>query len=132
MIQYQDAPDIKKRVEEIIELLMFDHVRSDQVYCIRSHGSRSKKTIARIHGLSRIWQEAMGIKPTYLIEVIHEKFDNCSVPAQDRALIHELMHIPQGFGGGFRHHKNYVTYENVDVWYKRYRQKRKDFDMEKR
>ena len=124
MIKYHDAPDIKKRIEEIIELLMFDHVRSDQVYCVRSHGSRSKKTMARIHGLSRIWQEAMGIEPTYLIEVIHEKFDYCSVSVQDRALIHELMHIPKNFGGGFRHH-DHVSAENVKSMQERYESAKK-------
>jgi predicted metallopeptidase len=132
LIQYYDAPDIKERVNEIIELLLFDHVRSEQIYCVRSRGSKATRTLARIHGLSRIWQQAIGMEPTYIIEVIHEMFDFYPKQAQDRTLIHELMHIPHGFKGGFRHHKNHVTRENVDTWYRRYRQKRKDLGLDKK
>jgi predicted metallopeptidase len=132
LIQYYDAPDIKERINEIIELLLFDHVRPEQIYCVRSRGSKATRTLARIHGLSRIWQQAIGMKPTYIIEVIHEMFDFYPKQAQDRTLIHELMHIPHGFKGGFRHHKNHVTRENVDTWYRRYRQKRKDLGLDKK
>jgi predicted metallopeptidase len=132
MIQYYDAPDIKERVDDIIELLLFDHVRPEQIYCVRSRGSKATRTLARIHGLNRIWQQAIGMEPTYIIEVIHEMFDFYPKQAQDRTLIHELMHIPKGFKGGFRHHKNHVTKENVDIWYRRYRQKRKDLGLDKK
>jgi len=119
MIEYYDAPDIKQRVTEITELLRFDHVDLSRIYCVRSRGSEAKRTIARIHGLGKIWQEAMRIEPSYVIEVIHELFDLYPVEAQDRTLIHELMHVPQGFRGGFRHHKDHVTRDNVDTWYRR-------------
>jgi predicted metallopeptidase len=33
---------------------------------------------------------------------------------KERTLIHELMHIPGGFSGGFRPHKGYVERKNVD------------------
>ena len=131
MIQYYDAPDIQRRIEEIIEILRFDHVEIKNLHCIRSRGSESKRTIARIHGLGRIWQEAMHMEPTYIIEVIHELFDFYPPAAQDRTLIHELMHIPQTAKGGFRHHKNHVTSENVDTWHKRYVQRRKELGLNK-
>lgn len=126
MIEYYPAPDIKKRMDEIIELLRFDHVKPENVYCVRSRGSQSRRIIARIHGLGRIWQLAMGIEATYIIEVISEQFDPLSSDGQDRVLVHELLHIPHGFQGGFRHHKNFVTRENVDVWFKRLLEKRRD------
>lgn len=126
MIEYYPAPDIKERIGEIIELLRFDHVKLGNVYCVRSRGSQSRRTIARIHGIGRIWQQAMGIEATYIIEVISEQFDPLSRDGQDRVLVHELMHIPHGFQGGFRHHKDYVTRENVDVWFKRLKDKRKE------
>ena len=119
MIEYFDAPDIRRRITEITELLRFDHVDLNRIYCVRSRGSDAKRTIARIHGLGKIWQEAMRMEPTYIIEVIHELFDYYPVEAQDRTLIHEMMHIPQGFRGGFRHHKDHVTRDNVDTWYRR-------------
>jgi predicted metallopeptidase len=54
LIEYFPADDIKNRVDEIIDLLMFDHVRAGNVYCVRSRESQSRRTIARIHGLGRI------------------------------------------------------------------------------
>ena len=36
-----------------------------------------------------------------------------------KVLIHELMHIPKTFGGGFKHH-DYVCRENVELEYERY------------
>ncbi len=129
MIEYYKAPDIKERIQEIIDILKFEHVSLDRVYCIRSRGSGAKHTIARIHGLGRIWQEAIGIKPTYIIEVIHELFDYYPKEAQDKTLIHEIMHIPQSFKGGFRHHKNHVTTKNLDTWYRRYKERCKELGL---
>jgi predicted metallopeptidase len=124
MIKYFPAPDIKERVGHIINLLRFDHVRPESVYCVRSRGSKAARTIARIHGLSRIWQDAMETKPKYIIEIIAERFDVLSEANQERTLIHEVLHIPHGFKGGFRHHKDYVNAEIVETWYKRYKQKK--------
>ena len=127
MIEYYSAPDIKKRIAEIIDLLRFDHVKPRNMYCVRSRGSKAKRTLARIHGLGRIWQQAMTIEPTYIIEVISEQFDSLSLERQDKVLVHEIMHIPRGFQGGFRHHADHVTIENVEIWYRRLKEKRRDF-----
>lgn len=124
LIEYFPAPDVKERVDEIVDLLRFDHVRPGSVYCVRSRGSRAARTIARIHGLGRIWQDAMGMEPTYIIEIIAERFDGLSRDDQEKTLIHELLHIPHGFKGGFRHHRNYVNAETVETWYRRYQQKK--------
>ena len=126
MIEYYPAPDIKERVGHIIDLLRFDHVRPESVYCVRSRGSKAARTIARIHGLSRIWQDAMETEPKYIIEIIAERFDVLSNENQERTLIHEVLHIPHGFKGGFRHHKDYVNAEIVETWYKRYQQKKRE------
>ncbi len=131
MIQYYDAPDIKKRVETIVDVLKFDHVDLENIRCIRSRGSKAKRTIARVHGLGRIWQQSLGMKPTYVIEVIHEIFDYYPPDAQDRTLIHEIMHIPHTAKGGFRHHKIYVPSANVETWHKRYRQRCKELGLDK-
>jgi len=123
MIEYFPAPDIKERVDHIIDLLRFEHVNLENLHCVRSRGSQAKRTIARIHGRSRIWQ-AVGLEPSYVIEIIAERFDNLTYDDQDRTLIHELLHIPHGFKGGFRHHRNYVNAETVETWYRRYQQKK--------
>lgn len=125
MIEYFDAPDVKRQIDMIIDLLHFDHIRPESIYCIRSRGSRARKVIARIHGLSRIWQEVMGLEASYIIEVIAERFDYMTEEEQEKALIHELLHIPHSFKGGFRHHKDYVNGEIVETWYRRLQQQRK-------
>ena len=131
MIQYYDAPDIRNRIETIVDVLKFDHVDLKNIRCIRSRGSKAKRTIARIHGLGRIWQRSLNMDPTYVIEVIHELFDYYPPEAQDRTLIHEIMHVPQTAKGGFRHHKNYVTSPNVETWHKRYKLRCKELGLDK-
>ena len=123
VIEYIDAPDIKEKLNEIVELLRFHHVDVERLLCVRSTGSRSHGAIARIHGLGRIWQYAMQCKPIYIVEVISERFDKLNKDQQNWTLIHELLHIPRNFGGGFRYHKDQVNKENVETWYRRYREK---------
>lgn len=125
MIEYFNAPDVKRKIGMIIELLHFDHIRLESIYCVRSRGSRASKIIARIHGLSRIWQEVMRLKTTYIIEVIAERFDYMTDDEREKALIHELLHIPHGFKGGFRPHKGHVNKETVETWYRRLQQQKK-------
>ena len=124
MIEYFDAPDVKRRIDTIIDLLRFDHISPESIYCIRSRGSRVRRTIARIHGLSRIWQQVMELKPSYIIEVIAERFDFMTAEEQEKSLIHELLHVPHGFKGGFRPHKGYVNGETVERWYRRLQQQK--------
>jgi predicted metallopeptidase len=107
------------RLYDITRVLGMEHVRLSGVYAIRSRGSGSSRTLARCHALSKIWQLALGINAVYLIEVIHERFEKMSREEQDKVLIHELMHIPMSFGGGFKHH-DFVTGRNVEKIYKRY------------
>jgi len=124
-IKYEPAPDILARLYEIARKLDVDmkHVKFSGVYAVRSHGSQSRGTIARCHALSKIWQKALGIKAVYIIEIISERFDKMSREEQDKTLIHELMHIPKSFGGGFKHH-NFVNRKNVDKLYKIYKQEK--------
>ena len=42
---------------------------------------------------------------------------------QIKIIIHELMHIPKCFGGGFKHH-DFVTEKSVNKYYKEYKRKR--------
>jgi predicted metallopeptidase len=119
-LKYLEAPDIKAMVDEIIERLDLAHLVPHKVHCFRSRGSKSRCIIARIHGLGRIWQTALGHSPAYVIEVISERFDRLSQEDKEKTLIHELMHIPQGFSGGFRPHKGYVTRRQVEKMHKEY------------
>jgi predicted metallopeptidase len=123
-IKYFEAPEIKEQVDQLAMECEFYHVKPQLVFCVRSKGSKAKRTIARIHGLGKIWQGVLKQPPTYTIEVISEIFDKISPEDRERVLIHELMHIPGGFSGGFRPHKGYVERKNVDTVYKKLLQTR--------
>jgi predicted metallopeptidase len=117
MIQYHLADDIDFRVKEILWKLKMTHIDQTRLICLRSKGSESRRVIARCHGLSRIMQLALNEKPHYVIEVLSERFDRLSKEDQTKVLIHEVLHIPRSFRGGFRAHKPFVTRAKVQRMY---------------
>ena len=121
-ISYSEAPDIKELVKEIVSSLdKFSHVDLDHLYCFRSTGSRARRTVARVYGLGKIWQMALGINCGYVIEVISERYDNYDQSEKEKILIHELLHIPKGFSGGFRPHKGFVNQHIINALHKTYK-----------
>ncbi len=120
-IKYRIDEEIMRRIYDIVKTLDEDqgHVRLSGVYAVRSYGSQSRGVLARCHALGKIWQLALGIKAVYIIEVINERFEKLSKEDQDRVLVHEIMHIPKSFGGGFKHH-NTVNHRTVEKMYKKY------------
>ncbi len=119
VIRYEPAPDLQKIAEHMCTLL-FPYVRIDRVKYFRSYGSSSRNCIARCHGLAKIMQKAMACPAYYVIEFIAEKFDRLPEEEQIKTIIHELLHIPRNFGGGFKHH-GYVTEKAVDRLYEQYK-----------
>lgn len=117
-ITYEKAVDLESQIYKISKKLEFDHIDLSRVVCIRSYGSKARRTLARCHTTSRIIQKALNIKSHYIIEVITENFDKLSDEEKIKILIHELMHIPKAFRGGFRHH-DHVTDKNVDKMYEK-------------
>lgn len=113
-LKYTEALDVKTLADEIMNYLDLFHIVPQFVYCYRSKGSKSKRTIARIHGLGRLWQDALRKPLAYVIEVISERYDKQSDTDKEKTLIHELLHIPKGFSGGFRPHKGYVDKKRVE------------------
>ena len=103
-MDYVLAPDIKKVVLFLIERLKMEHVAPKHIYCIRSTGSKTR-AIARIWGMPKLFNEVVGIHPSYIIEVIAERFDKQSEEEQIKTLIHELMHIPKTFSGSLLPHR---------------------------
>jgi len=122
-MRYEFAPNIQKVAEEISSIL-FPHVQIGRVKCFRSYGTSSRRGIARCHALGKVMQKAMGVQAFYALEFLSERFDKLDEEEKIKTIIHELMHIPKTFGGGFKHH-NVVTEKNVNKFYKDY-QKRKD------
>jgi predicted metallopeptidase len=119
MIRYELAEDIGAAAREIVRRLEMAHIDCSRVICVRSRGSASRRILARCHGLPKIVQHALEMKPHYIIEIISEQFDKLRADEQTKVLIHELMHIPHSFGGGFRSHRPYVTKKKVDKMYER-------------
>ncbi len=117
MIQYHLAEDIDLKVKEILRKLQLIHIDEARLICLRSKGSGSRRVIARCHTLSRIMQKALNEKPYYVIEVLSERFDQLNQEDQTKVLIHEILHIPHSFGGGFRTHKPFVTRATVQRMY---------------
>ena len=118
-MKYSFSEHWTNRARLLAEILDFQHIEPERIACITSKGTKTKRTIARIHGLGKAMQLGMQSKPFYVIELISEKFDRQDTEEKNKTLIHELMHIPASFGGGFRHHKPYVNARNVEVQWRK-------------
>lgn len=116
-MKYEDAPDLKKRMDEIVKVLGMSHIDLARVECLRGYGSSSRRTIARCHTIGKLMQKAMKTRAFYAIEFL-KPFEKLSKDEQDKVIIHELMHIPKTFGGGFRQH-DFVCDKNVEKMHKR-------------
>lgn len=123
--EFFNAEDVRSLAVDMIAELEFYHIDPERLFCFRSKGSKSRGTIARIYSLSRIWQKALSLPPYYLLEVIAERYDKLNEDEKQKIIIHELLHIPHGFKGGFRHHKGYVTNRRVDQLFKQFTEKRR-------
>ncbi len=117
-MKYYDAPDLQERMVDIVKTLEMQHIDLSRVKCFRSKGSSTKRTIARCHTVGKLMQKAMNMPAHYAIEFL-EHFDKMDKKEQDKVIIHELMHIPQTFGGGFRQH-DFVCEENVEKFYAKF------------
>lgn len=120
-MRYFYAEDVKLMAESIIEVLGLRYIDVSRLGFVRSSGSRSRKVVARIHSIGRAWEAAFNIKPMYLIEVISERFDRLSQQEKEKVIIHELLHIPRGFGGGFVPHSRGVNQKMVEKMHATYR-----------
>lgn len=102
-VDWIPAPDVSARSKKILQGLDMDWIDPKRIYYFRSHGSKAR-AYARIWGLSKIWQQALHTRPSYVIEVLAEKFDKLSDDQKDEVLIHELTHIPKTFSGSLLPH----------------------------
>ncbi len=121
-MRFELAPDIQERLNSMMNVLQYEHLDGSRIICMRGYGSKSR-AIARIWGLSRAWQKALKIKPHYIVEVIHPRFDKLNREEQEKTLLHELLHIPKKFSGGLVPHECFgkrIDRKTVDNLYKRY------------
>ena len=122
MIRYELALDIERQLGQIARSLKMKHIDLKRVKGVRSYGSTGQGIIARCHALPKVMQLALGQEAHYVIEILTEGYERLSEEAQIKILIHELMHIPETFGGGFRMHRDHVTRRNVEKMYREYTQ----------
>ena len=124
-MRYEFAADIQKIAEEISRML-FPHIKMNRVMCFKSYGTSSRNTVARCHALGKLMQKAMGAEAFYALEFLSERFDKLDREEQIKTIIHELMHIPKTFGGGFKHH-NWVTEKNINMFFKEYKRRKDEY-----
>lgn len=117
-MRYEYAGDLKERMTEIAAVLSMGYLDIGRIECIRSFGSSSRRAIARCHALGKVMQKAMKAEAFYAIEFL-ERFDKLAREEQDKVIIHELMHIPKTFGGGFRQH-DFVCEKNIEILHRKF------------
>lgn len=103
-MQYSLAPDVKEKIDLLIQQLEFTYMKAENIHCIRSHDAKTR-AIARIWGMSRLFKEVAGLEPHYIIEVNTKRFDRLPEREKIKTLIHELMHIPKTFSGALLSHR---------------------------
>jgi len=102
-VDWQFAPDIKKRTLSLIKELDINWIKASGLYFFRSTSSTAR-AYARIWGLNRVWQMALKAPSSYIIEVLSERFDKLSEKEKDKVILHELTHIPRNFSGALVPH----------------------------
>jgi predicted metallopeptidase len=128
LISYERAPDVEELASKIIDSLSLDHMDKSRLHFYRSKGSNSRRVQARIHGLGRIWFDALGMTPHYIIEVISEEYDRLMQREKEKVVIHELMHIPSKFSGGFVPHKGRINKRTVEKLHRSFVEKSNPLD----
>lgn len=104
-LEWLESKDLEKSIKGLIISCNFKYINPERVYCYVSTGAKTR-AYARIWGLGRIFQQALEIKPAYVIEVISEKFNRLTHEQREMVLIHELLHIPKSFSGALVPHRH--------------------------
>lgn len=97
------APDVEERAQKLIKASHPEWETKGKIHFFRSENSKAR-AYARIWGLPKLWQIALKQKPSYIIEVLSEKYDSLPSSKKDDVLLHELAHIPKNFSGSLVPH----------------------------
>ncbi len=124
-MKYAFSETYTLKTRELIEKLGFNHIPLERLSCVISKGTKRKRVIARIHTIGKAMQIGMQAESFYVIELM-EPFFKQSEEDQTKTLIHELLHVPHNFGGGFRHHKPFVNKRTVEQHFSRLQEVKND------
>lgn len=103
-LDWEKARDVGESLSEILSILDFPHVKQERIFCYRTLGS-SSRSYARIWSFPKIFQDALGLEPAYVIEVLAKYYDKLDDDEKKKVLIHELLHIPKNFSGALLPHR---------------------------
>lgn len=103
-LDWENAPDVKRDITKIVKALEFAHIKTSRIYAYRTQGSKAR-AYARTWMMPKIFQQALGIGPAYVIEVLSKYYDKLSEDEKSKVLIHELLHIPKNFSGALLSHR---------------------------
>ncbi len=123
-MEWQEAPQIKDTLREILMVLDLPYINVDKISCYRTEGSTSR-SYARIWSFPKIFQKALNIEPHYVIEVLSKYYDRLDSDEQKKVLIHELLHIPKNFSGALLPHKTRSRHlgKTANALFKEYKKK---------
>jgi predicted metallopeptidase len=100
---WQKAPDVKRDIKQILSVIDLPYIEASRIFCYRTKASKSR-SYARIWAFPKIFQDALGLEPAYVIEVLSKYYDKLEPEERIKVLIHELLHIPRNFSGALVPH----------------------------
>ncbi|MFA6214843.1 MAG: putative metallopeptidase [Candidatus Micrarchaeia archaeon] len=120
------APDVERKVSEVVDALSYGHVNEFRIICMRSRNATAR-AYARIWNLPDIWQKALSVGTFYIIEVLSQHYDPLPEEEKEKVLIHELLHIPKTFSGALRPHggKVKINARTVGQLHKLYKERKR-------
>lgn len=103
-MEWVDADDVKKDLERILQKIDLPYIDMSKIHCYRTQGSKTR-AYARTWAFPKIFQRALNVEPSYVIEVLSKYYDPLDHDAKMKVLIHELLHIPKNFSGALLPHR---------------------------
>ena len=121
---WEKAPDVQRDVNEILNILDLPYIKGSKIFCYRTQGSKSR-SYARIWSFPKIFQDALGLEPAYVIEVLSKYYDKLDPQERIKVIIHELLHIPRNFSGALVPHitQSRHLHKAADMLFEEYKRK---------
>lgn len=123
-MNWQKAHDVKQDIIDILKIIDLPYIRPERIFCYRTAGSKAR-AYARTWSMPKIFQDALGITPAYVIEVLSNHYDKLDDDARKKVLIHELLHIPKNFSGALlpHHTRSRNLHQVANKLFKEYKSK---------